>query len=182
MSIHSNQSHVIGLPRIGAHREMKKAVERYWRKEISLGELQQIGQQIEDINWHMQAEAKLDFTTVGDFSWYDHVLDHSALLGVIPERFRNTHKKVDLNTIFCMARGQAPDTKETTACEMTKWFNTNYHYIVPEFNPNQSFELNTDYLFASIDRAIAKGYRVKPVLLGPLSYFWLGKTKNARIR
>ncbi|MGC1854598.1 MAG: 5-methyltetrahydropteroyltriglutamate--homocysteine S-methyltransferase [Candidatus Aquirickettsiella sp.] len=177
MSIHSNQSHVLGLPRIGAHREMKKAVERYWRKEISLDELQQIGQQIEDINWHMQTEARLDFITVGDFSWYDHVLDHSALLGVIPERFRNTHKKVDLNTIFCMARGQAPDTKETTACEMTKWFNTNYHYIVPEFNPNQSFELNTDYLFASIDRAIAKAYRVKPVLLGPLSYLWLGKTK-----
>lgn len=178
MSIQSNQSHVLGLPRIGGNREMKKAVECYWRKEISLSELQQIGQHIEDRNWQMQAEAGLDFITVGDFSWYDHVLDHSALFGVIPDRFREAHKKIDLNTIFCMARGQAPDVKETTACEMTKWFNTNYHYIVPEFKPNQDFQLSTDYLFTSIDRAIGKGYRVKPVLLGPLTYLWLGKTKS----
>ena len=178
MSIRSNQSHVLGLPRIGANREMKKTVERYWRKEISLTELQQIGQQIEDKNWQMQAEAGLDFITVGDFSWYDHVLDHSALFGVIPERFLDSSKEIDLNTIFCMARGQAPDVKETTACEMTKWFNTNYHYIVPEFSPNQGFQLSTNYLFTSIDRALAKGYRVKPVLLGPLTYLWLGKTTS----
>ncbi len=176
MSIRLNPSHVLGLPRIGPNREMKKAVEAYWRKEISLIELQQIGQQIEDKNWQMQADAGLDFITIGDFSWYDHVLDHSALLGVIPERFTDSHKKIDLNTIFCMARGQAPNVKETTACEMTKWFNTNYHYIVPEFNPNQNFQLSTDYLFKAIDRALAKAYRVKPVLLGPLSYLWLGKT------
>ncbi len=179
MSISSNPSHVLGLPRIGAHREMKKAVESYWRKEITIDELQQIGQQIEEKNWHMQAKAGLDFITVGDFSWYDHVLDHSALLGVIPERFKDEDKKIDLNTIFCMARGQAPEVKETTACEMTKWFNTNYHYIVPEFNSNQAFQLSTDYFFSAIDRAIAKGYRVKPVLLGPLTYLWLGKTKPA---
>lgn len=178
MSIRSNQSHVLGLPRIGANREMKKSVESYWRKEISLKELQQIGQQIEDKNWQMQIDAGLDFVTVGDFSWYDHVLDHSALLSVIPDRFIQNHKKVDLNTLFCMARGQAPETQETTACEMTKWFNTNYHYIVPEFTENQHFQLNPDYLFSAIDRALAKGYRVKPVLLGPLSYLWLGKTKE----
>ena len=179
MSIRLNPSHVLGLPRIGANREMKKAVESYWRKEIPLAELQQIGQQIEEKNWQMQAEAGLDFTTVGDFSWYDHVLDHSALLGVIPDRFKEKSEKIDLNTIFCMARGQAPDVKETTACEMTKWFNTNYHYIVPEFNTDQNFQLSTDYLFSAIDRARAKGYRVKPVLLGPLSYLWLGKAKQA---
>lgn len=177
MSNHLNQSHVLGLPRIGANREMKKAVESYWRKEISIETLQQLGEQIEDKNWQMQVDAGLDFITVGDFSWYDHVLDHSILLGVIPERFQEENKKVDLNTLFCMARGQAPDTKETTACEMTKWFNTNYHYIVPEFDSNQNFQLRADYLFASIDRALAKGYRVKPVLLGPLTYIWLGKTK-----
>ena len=178
MSIRLNQSHVLGLPRIGANREMKKTVESYWRKEILIVELQQIGQQIEDRNWQMQIEAGLDFVTVGDFSWYDHVLDHSALLGVIPERFVQRDKKIDLNTLFCMARGQAPETQETTPCEMTKWFNTNYHYIVPEFTANQHFQLNTDYLFTSIDRALAKGYRVKPILLGPLSYLWLGKTKE----
>jgi 5-methyltetrahydropteroyltriglutamate--homocysteine methyltransferase len=179
MSIRLNPSHVLGLPRIGANREMKKAVESYWRKEISLAELQQIGQHIEEKNWQMQAEAGLDFITVGDFSWYDHVLDHSALLGVIPDRFNAKSEKIDLNTLFCMARGQAPDSEETTACEMTKWFNTNYHYIVPEFNTDQNFQLSTDYLFAAIDRALAKGYRVKPVLLGPLSYLWLGKAKDA---
>lgn len=178
MSIRLNQSHVLGLPRIGANREMKKAVENYWRKQISVTELQQIGQQIEDKNWQMQVNAGLDFVTVGDFSWYDHVLDHSALLGVIPERFREDQKKIDLNTLFCMARGQAPEVQETTACEMTKWFNTNYHYIVPEFTAHQHFQLNKDYLFTSIDRALAKGYRIKPVLLGPLSYLWLGKTKE----
>ncbi len=176
MSIQLNQSHVLGLPRIGAHREMKKAVENYWHKKISHIELQHIGQAIEANNWQMQANAGLDFITVGDFSWYDHVLDHSALLGVIPERFKT--KKIDLNTLFCMARGQAPDSPETTACEMTKWFNTNYHYIVPEFCSNQNFQLSTDYLFLAIDRALAKGYRVKPVLLGPLTYLWLGKTKQ----
>lgn len=177
MSIRLNQSHVLGLPRIGANREMKKAVESYWRQEISMPELQQIGQEIEDKNWQMQVAAGLDFVTVGDFSWYDHVLDHSVLFGVIPERFTEKHRKIDLNTLFCMARGQAPEIQETTACEMTKWFNTNYHYIVPEFTANQPFELNPDYLFTAIDRALAKGYRVKPVLLGPLSYLWLGKTK-----
>ena len=178
MSIRSNQSHVLGLPRIGANREMKKSVESYWRKEISLTELQRIGQQIEDKNWQMQVDAGLDFVTVGDFSWYDHVLDHSIMLGVIPDRFIQNHKKIDLNTLFCMARGQAPEMQETTACEMTKWFNTNYHYIVPEFTANQHFQLNTDYLFSAIDRALAKGYRVKPVLLGPISYLWLGKAKE----
>src|ERR1043165_4975825 len=178
MSIRMNPSHVLGLPRIGAHREMKKAVESYWRKELSLVELQQIGQHIEDTNWQMQADAGLDFITVGDFSWYDHVLDHSALFGVIPNRFKIENKKIGLNTLFCMARGQAPDVQETTACEMTKWFNTNYHYIVPEFNAKQNFQLSTNYLFSAIDRALAKGYRVKPVLLGPLSYLWLGKTKQ----
>lgn len=178
MSNHLNPSHVLGLPRIGANREMKKAVESYWRKEISIEKLQQIGEQIEDKNWQMQVDAGLDFVTVGDFSWYDHVLDHSILLGVIPFRFQEENKKIDLNTLFCMARGQAPHVKETTACEMTKWFDTNYHYIVPEFNSTQDFQLCTDYLFASIDRALAKGYRVKPVLLGPLTYLWLGKTKE----
>lgn len=179
MSIQFNSSHVLGLPRIGANREMKKAVESYWRQEISSVELQHIGQQIENKNWQMQADAGLDFITVGDFSWYDHVLDHSALFGVIPERF-NTGK-IDLNTLFYMARGQAPNVQETTACAMTKWFNTNYHYMVPEFCLDQTFQLSTDYLFSSIDRALAKGYRVKPVLLGPLTYLWLGKSNKLNL-
>ncbi len=171
-------SHILGFPRIGSHRQAKKAVESYWREEISQAELEAVGKQIQEQNWKIQADAGLDYVTVGDFTWYDHVLDTSAMLGVVPERFEYKGGKVDLNTIFCMARGQAPKVKETTACEMTKWFNTNYHYIVPEFTEQQTFHLATDYLFNAIDRASAAGHRVKPVILGPLSYLWLGKTKG----
>lgn len=172
------KAHILGFPRIGAHRDTKKAVEAYWRGEITQAQLEEIGKQIQTINWQLQAEAGLDFVTVGDFSWYDHVLDTSALLGVIPERFVNVSEKVDINTYFCMARGQAPLVKETTACEMTKWFNTNYHYIVPEFTRNQTFHLSSDKLFNDIDQAKQLNYRVKPVILGPLSYLWLGKNKG----
>jgi 5-methyltetrahydropteroyltriglutamate--homocysteine methyltransferase len=172
------QSHILGFPRIGAKRELKKGVEAYWRGEINQQGLEKIGQQIKEYNRKIQHDAGLDFVTVGDFSWYDHVLDTSTLLGVVPERFGAAQKNVDINTYFCMARGQAPQTKETTACEMTKWFNTNYHYIVPEFTVGQKFHLASDKLFTEIDAAIKLGYRVKPVILGPLTYLWLGKTKG----
>ncbi len=173
------QAHILGFPRIGANREMKKAVEAYWRSEISQTDLQQVGQQIQQTNWKIEADAGLDFVTVGDFSWYDHVLDTSTMLGVVPARFENHGKNVDLNTLFCMARGQAPQVKEAAACEMTKWFNTNYHYIVPEFTQEQNFHLATQTLFTAIDQAQALGHRVKPVLLGPLTFLWLGKAKNS---
>lgn len=172
------KSHILGFPRIGAKRELKKGVEAYWRGEISQQELEKVGQKIKEYNWKIQQDAGLDFVTVGDFSWYDHVLDTSTLLGVIPERFGTAQKNVDINTYFCMARGQAPQIKETTACEMTKWFNTNYHYIVPEFTIGQKFELASDKLFTEIDAALKLGYRVKPVILGPLTYLWLGKAKG----
>lgn len=173
------QAHILGFPRIGSHRQMKKAVESYWRGEIALSELEKIGEQIQKNNWQLQTQAGLDYVTVGDFSWYDHVLDTSALLGVIPPRFKkNQQEPVSLNTIFLMARGQAPQLPETTACEMTKWFNTNYHYIVPEFNAEQIFTIASEYLFNSIRLAQAQAHAVKPVLLGPLSFLWLGKSKD----
>src|SRR3990167_542237 len=171
-------SHILGFPRIGAHRELKKAVEAYWRGELSKADLEKTGRDIRETHWKIEAEAGLSFVTVGDFSWYDHVLDTSAMLGVVPERFGALNKTVDLDTIFCMARGQAPNTKETAASEMTKWFNTNYHYIVPEFSENQTFQLPTDTLFKTIDEAQKLGHKVKPVILGPLSFLWLGKNKN----
>lgn len=172
-------AHILGFPRIGTHRELKKAIEAYWRGEMTRAELERIGQQLQQSNWKIQKDAGLDFVTVGDFTWYDHVLDTSAMLGVIPERFEHNGTQVDLNTIFCMARGQAPQVKEAPACEMTKWFNTNYHYIVPEFTEDQKFALSTETLFNSIDQAHTLGYRVKPVLIGPLTFLWLGKTKNS---
>ncbi len=184
-----SKSHILGFPRIGKNRELKKAVEEYWNGEISQKQLQADGEQIRKINWQIQHDAGLDFVTVGDFSWYDHVLDTSAMLGVLPERFAlcdpnkddNDHANIDLDTIFCMARGKAPNKNETSACAMKKWFNTNYHYIVPELKSDQTFHLSTDTLFKEIDQAHAIGYKqVKPVLLGPLTFLWLSKCHNAQ--
>src|SRR3990167_833533 len=172
------KSHILGFPRIGAKRELKRGVEAYWRGEISQQELHQIGQKVKEANWQIQHDAGLNFVTVGDFSWYDQVLDASALLGVIPERFGKINGNLDLDTYFCMARGQAPNVKETTACEMTKWFNTNYHYIVPELTINQEFRIAYEQLFDEIKAAQQLGHHVKPVILGPLTYLWLSKTKG----
>jgi 5-methyltetrahydropteroyltriglutamate--homocysteine methyltransferase len=172
------QSHILGFPRIGAKRELKRGVEAYWRGEINQQELHQIGQKIKETNWQIQRDAGLSFVTVGDFSWYDQVLDTSALLGVIPERFGAVDGHVSLDTYFCMARGQAPHVKETTACEMTKWFNTNYHYIVPELTINQEFRIASEKLFDEIKAAQQLGHQVKPVIIGPLTYLWLSKTKG----
>lgn len=171
-------AHNLGFPRIGAKRESKKAVEAYWRGELSEEALMTCQREREQENWALQAQAGLDWIPVGDFAWYDHVLNTSLLFGVIPERFKACQSQGDLNTAFCMARGQAPGCQEAQACEMTKWFDTNYHYIVPEFSPEQNFSLSPDYLLASIDAAIAQGHPVKPVLLGPLSFLWLGKTRQ----
>ncbi|OHE75720.1 MAG: 5-methyltetrahydropteroyltriglutamate--homocysteine S-methyltransferase [Verrucomicrobia bacterium RIFCSPHIGHO2_12_FULL_41_10] len=172
------KSHILGFPRIGAKRELKRGVEAYWRGEISQQELHQIGQKVKEANWQIQHDAGLDFVTVGDFSWYDQVLDASALLGVIPDRFGKITGNLSLDTYFCMARGQAPNVKETTACEMTKWFNTNYHYIVPELTINQEFRITSEKLFDEIKDAQQLGHHVKPVVIGPLTYLWLSKSKG----
>src|SRR3990167_5273658 len=171
------RTHVLGFPRIGANREFKKAAESYWRDEISRTELKKIGLKIQHYGWKIQAEAGLDYITVGDFSWYDHVLDTSILFGVIPQRFGQlADKDPNVDTAFYMARGKAFGKRDVPACEMTKWFNTNYHYIVPEFTKDQSFSLNPAALLDSIQYAKSLGYHaLKPVLLGPLTYLWLGK-------
>jgi len=171
-------AHNLGFPCIGANREMKKAVEAYWRGKISQAELAQRGQEIQQTNWQLQAQAGITLIPVGDFSWYDHVLATSASLGVVPERFGNIDGEVDLDTFFCMARGQAPNGQEAPPCEMTKWFNTNYHYIVPEFTHDQDFHIACETLFNTVAQAQQSGHQVKPVLLGPVSFLWLGKTKG----
>lgn len=175
-----SKSHILGFPRVGENREFKKALEAYWRLEISQAQLQQIGHLIKVQNWQLQKEAGLDFITVGDFSWYDHVLDTSALLGVCPPRFTDSHEStsIDLDTIFCMSRGSAPHKLKTDACAMKKWFNTNYHYIVPELSKTQTFKLSTDTLFNEIEEAQKQGHAVKPVLLGPLSFLALSKAEG----
>ncbi len=174
------KAHILGASRIGANRQLKTFLESYWRGDIDSQKLQQGIESIQQYNWETQAKAGLDFINVDTFySGYDHVLDTAFLLDVIPDRFRKLQKTVDLNTVYCMARGQAPNGMETTPCEMTKWFNTNYHYIVPEFTAQQKFNLRADFLLQAALRAQNLQTPVKPVLLGPLTFLWLGKTKQA---
>lgn len=176
-------AHNLGFPRIGAKREMKRTVESYWKGDLDVAGLQAIGKELRARHWKLQADAGLDLIPVGDFSWYDHVLDMSALLGVVPPRFGKVAGNVDLNTYFRMARGRAPGDKagnaDTYACEMTKWFDTNYHYIVPEFSADQAFRVASSKLFDELAEAQALGHKAKPVLIGPLTYLWLGKAKGA---
>lgn len=171
--------HNLGFPRIGAKRELKRALEAYWKQEIEQPELLNAGRELRQRHWQQQVDAGIEWLPVGDFSWYDQVLDLSCLLGVVPERFKHTDNQISLDTYFRMARGRAPSGEPTTACEMTKWFDTNYHYLVPEFSAQQHFSLSSDKLFNEIDEAIQLGHKTKPVLLGPLSYLWLGKTKGS---
>lgn len=145
-------AHSLGFPRIGRERQMKFAIESYWQGTINNETLLEKGRAIRQENWALQKEAGLALLPVGDFSWYDHVLDMSLMLGVIPERFKSAERE-QLKTYFLMARGQAPGEKNVRPCEMTKWFNTNYHYIVPELHPAQQFFLNSDKLFNEIKEA-----------------------------
>ncbi|MFW1678189.1 5-methyltetrahydropteroyltriglutamate--homocysteine S-methyltransferase [Pontibacter sp. JAM-7] len=168
------QTHILGYPRIGAKRELKFALEAYWSGDSSREELKQVSQSLMQKHWQEQIDNQLAFITVNDFSLYDHVLDHSQLLGVVPERFQDGSADA-WDTYFRMARGRAPSGTPQRACEMTKWFDTNYHYLVPELSPDQEFCLQPDKLLAEIAAAKSLGHAIKPVLLGPLSYLWLAK-------
>jgi len=172
------KAHILGFPRIGGDRELKKAQEAYWAGKSSRDELEAVGRELRARHWALQAAAGLDFVTVGDFAFYDQVLNHSALVGAIPERFGASGEEVDLDTLFRVARGRAPCGCDAVAGEMTKWFDSNYHYIVPEFTPEQRFKLSSSRLFAEVAEAQALGHPVKAVVLGPLSYLWLGKAQG----
>ena len=172
-------AHSLGFPRIGADRELKKALEAYWKGDLAEAQLRQVGRELRAAHWKLQAEAGIELLPVGDFAWYDQVLTHSLMFGVVPERFRPAEGLPTLDTLFAMARGVTHSCcGGGQAQEMTKWFDTNYHYLVPEFSPDQSFQLSWTQLFEEVDEALALGHRVKPVLIGPLSYLWLGKAKG----
>jgi 5-methyltetrahydropteroyltriglutamate--homocysteine methyltransferase len=171
-------AHNLGFPRIGRDRELKKALEAFWSGKIEQDALLQAGRELRATHWQLQTDAGLELVPVGDFAWYDQVLTHSLMVGAVPERF-GTPDTADLDTLFRMARGVSRNGAQTFACEMTKWFDTNYHYLVPEFSHGQSFSLQWTQLFDEVDEARALGHKVKPVVLGPLSYLWLGKTKGA---
>ncbi|MCU1715794.1 5-methyltetrahydropteroyltriglutamate--homocysteine S-methyltransferase [Pseudomonas sp. 5P_3.1_Bac2] len=173
-------SHNLGFPRIGRDRELKKALEAYWKGELNEAGLREVGRQLRAKHWQVQREAGIELLPVGDFAWYDQVLGHSLSFGVIPERFRTPDGKPTLDTLFAMARGVSHSCcGGAHAQEMTKWFDTNYHYLVPEFSQDQQFKLSWEQLFEEVDEALALGYQVKPVLIGPLTYLWLGKVKGA---
>ena len=161
---------------MGKDREYKKAVEAYWNGKSKLDDLEAAGSDIRRDNWKIQQEAGLNYVTVGDFAWYDHILNLSMMLGVIPARFTADTEKPDINTMFRMARGRAPVGEDAHACEMTKWFDTNYHYLVPEFEKEQKFRVG-EYLplMEHIKEAKEQGHNIKAVLTGPLTYLWLGK-------
>ncbi len=171
-------THTLGFPRLGSKRELKWALERYWKGESDFAALADTAHELRARHWALQREAGLAFVTVGDFSLYDHVLDMSARLGVVPARFGWAGGEVDIDTYFRMARGRAPSGTPTFACEMTKWFDTNYHYIVPELSPEQAFMLARADLFEQVEEAKALGHRIKAVLVGPLTWLWLAKAQG----
>ncbi|MDP2129122.1 MAG: 5-methyltetrahydropteroyltriglutamate--homocysteine S-methyltransferase [Pseudohongiella sp.] len=169
------QTHSLGFPRVGVRRELKFALESYWRGDITSAALQQAGQDLRHRHWAVQAEAGIDLIPTGDFAWYDQVLTMSATLGNIPPRHRKNGQPTDIDTLFRVARGNSGDSAPVPASDMTKWFDSNYHYLVPEFQADQSFSLEWRQIIDETREAVALGFRVKPVIIGPLTYLWLGK-------
>ncbi|MRW91152.1 5-methyltetrahydropteroyltriglutamate--homocysteine S-methyltransferase [Duganella sp. FT80W] len=195
------QTHIPGFPRIGAARELKFALERHWRGELSEAGLEEIGRELRARHWALQREAGLDLVTVGDFAFYDQVASHIQLFGCEPARYGFNAEQSPLQRYFTMARGRSADVTPTAAhdadcgcgqphastsaalpaaaaLEMTKWFDTNYHYLVPEFSADTSFTLAAERLLAEVAEAQTLGHAVKATLIGPLTLLWLGKSRD----
>ena len=173
----------LGFPRIGAHRELKRAVEGYWKGHLTQEELLDSARALRTSHWTTQQELGLDVVPSNDFSFYDQVLDACAMVGAVPERFPWDGETVDLDTYFAMARGlQEKDLEDEAsgvqAMEMTKWFDTNYHYIVPEFSRDTEFSLSSTKPIDEYEEAKARGIETRPVLIGPVSFLLLGKTQE----
>jgi 5-methyltetrahydropteroyltriglutamate--homocysteine methyltransferase len=169
-------ANVAGFPRIGRNRELKFATEGYWRGETSAEELGATAKAIRVENWKLMQDAGIDLIPSNDFSYYDQVLDTIALVGAVPERYGWDGGQIDLATYFAMARGRQTDEVDVTAMEMTKWFNTNYHYIVPELGPDTQFSLSSSKPFDEHAEAMEEvGIDTIPVLIGPVSFLLLSK-------
>jgi len=171
----------LGYPRIGNKRELKKALDNYWSRKDSLETLLDTAKEIRKENWLLQKKKGIDIIPSNDFSLYDQVLDTCITLGCIPERYTKllTNDKFSKHDLyFAMARGIQRDSLDITAMEMTKWFDTNYHYIVPEFIKNQNFTLSSSKIINEYKEALALGIKTKPVLIGPVSFLLLGKEKE----
>lgn len=171
--------HNLGFPRIGHKRELKFALESYWRNESSAATLTRTAAELRRQHWQLQHQAGLDLLPVNDFSLYDHILDHSLLLGVVPRRFGDLSQHSHADAAFCIAQGKDARGNPVAAGEMTKWFDTNYHFIVPELRPGQQFSISSDKLFREVEEAQALGHRnIKPVLPGPITWLWLSKAEQ----
>lgn len=173
----------LGYPRMGSHRQLKKACEQYWAGSITSSELFLVARKIKEENWQLQINSGIDLIPCNDFSLYDQVLDMTLTLGAIPQRYTQVlstnENNQELDLYFAMARGYQKDGLDITAMEMTKWFDTNYHYLVPEFVANQHFSLFSEKVFAEYNHARQIcGNAAKPVLIGPVSYLLLGKEKE----
>src|SRR5438552_9440766 len=172
-------AHNLGFPAIGALRELKRATEGYWSGKVSQADLLKTGAELRARHWRLQQEAGLDLVPCNDFSFYDRVLDTCALVGAVPARYGQAAKsgQVDLDTYFAMARGSQGKGRDVVAMEMTKWFDTNYHYIVPELEPGQTFRVASSKPVDELREVQALGLAAKPVLIGPVSFLLLGKSR-----
>src|SRR5437867_3162538 len=173
-------AHNLGFPPLGAGRELKRATESYWNGKVARDALLKTGAELRARHWRLQQAAGLDLVPSNDFSYYDRMLDICALVGAVPKRYGWVGGPVDLDTYFAMARGAQQGGRDVTAMEMTKWFDTNYHYIVPEFEPAQAFRLSSSKPVDEFQEAKALGIHTKPVLIGPVTFLLLGKARTAR--
>jgi 5-methyltetrahydropteroyltriglutamate--homocysteine methyltransferase len=168
-------THILGYPRIGAKRELKFASEAYWQGKSTQAELVEKAQAVEASNWQAQVDAGVSLLTVGDFVYYDSILTHATRLGVLPKRFAAAHDLNLLDRQFYLARGRAPNCPDVAALEMTKWFDTNYHYLVPELTSNQTFTADFSDLLAQVERAKAFNKPLKVVVPGLVSFLYLSR-------
>src|SRR5437867_3730482 len=176
MTIASN----LGFPPLGAARELKRATEGYWAGKLSAQQLLATGAELRRRHWELQRAIGIDRIPANDFSFYDRMLDTCALVGAVPPRYGWKGNEVDPDTYFAMARGSQGKGRDVTAMEMTKWFDTNYHYIVPELERGQSFRLASKKPVAEFREAKALGIDATPVLIGPITFLLLAKTKGTR--
>jgi len=168
-------AHNLGFPPLGAARELKRATEGYWSGKTSRADLLATAAGLRARHWTLQRDAGLDLVPVNDFSLYDRMLDAGALVGAVPARYGWSGGDVDLDTYFAMARGVQGKGRDVVAMEMTKWFDTNYHYLVPELEANQAFRLASQKPFDELAEAQKLGLAAKPVLIGPVTFLLLGK-------
>ncbi|MDO4913892.1 MAG: 5-methyltetrahydropteroyltriglutamate--homocysteine S-methyltransferase, partial [Bifidobacteriaceae bacterium] len=170
---------VSGFPRIGADRELKKIIEGYWKSNNSLDDVRNVARQLRAKHWKLQSEAGIDLIPSNDFSYYDQLLDTAILLNAVPQRYKDLGFENPEDTLFAIGRGYQGAQGDVTALPMKKWFTTNYHYIVPEIEPNTEIRLAGSKPFDEFLEAKSLGIITKPVLIGPYTFLKLARNSHA---